>query len=192
MGRAAVTLRAALPQDLEALLELWADVVRRATPAEQAADLLSVIQSAAASDNQRLLVAEYDGEVAGAVHLSLTSISPLNLEPVVHALSPHVLPDYRRRGVGAALMEAAVAFAEERGVAYVATAATSSSRDSNRFFARLAMGPLAVLRVAPTHTVRQRLNALRPARSRVAQSSNRHIDKVLAARRVRRGDRVSS
>ncbi|WP_241901705.1 hypothetical protein [Nocardioides houyundeii] len=77
-------------------------------------------------------------------------------------------------------------------MAYVATAATSSSRDSNRFFARLAMGPLAVLRVAPTHTVRQRLNALRPARSRVAQSSNRHIDKVLAARRVRRGDRVSS
>ena len=36
-------------------------------------------------------------------------VTPLNLEPIVQAVSPHVLPEFRRRGIGRALMEAAVA-----------------------------------------------------------------------------------
>ena len=95
------------------------------------------------------MVAEYDGDVAGAVHLRATTLTPINLEPVVQAISPHVLPDFRRRGVGRALMEAAVAFAEELGIAHIATAAVSGSRDANRFMARLALGPHAILRLAP-------------------------------------------
>ena len=38
-------------------------------------------------------------------------------------------------------MEAAVSYAEELGIGYVATAASSGSRDANRFMARLALGP---------------------------------------------------
>ena len=93
-------------------------------------------------------------------------MSALNLEPVVRALSPHVLPRFQRHGIGSALMDAAVSWAEELGIAHVATAAVAGSRDANRFMARIALGPYAVLRVATTHAVRTRLSAhRRPARS---------------------------
>ena len=108
------------------------------------------------------MVAEYDGEVAGAVHLRVTTMTPINLERVVQAVSPHVLPRYRRHGVGRALMDAAVSFAEELGIGHVATAAASGSRDANRFMARLALGPWAVLRVASTPMLRSKLTAHAP------------------------------
>jgi predicted N-acetyltransferase YhbS len=183
MMRSLVSLRAALPSDAPLLAELWADVLRRAEHPERVADLLKVIETAAESPVDRLVVAEYDGEVAGAVHLRCTTMSPINLEPLVLAISPHVFPQFRRRGVGRALMEAAVSYAEELGVAHVATAAASGSRDANRFMARLALGPQAVFRVAATHLVRAKLTAQRPA---VAGSRGRHLSQVLAARRSMR------
>src|SRR6188472_359960 len=125
MMRSLVSLRSALPSDAPVLAELWADVLRRADPAEQMADLARVIEASAESPAERLVVAEYDGEVAGAVHLRCTTMSPINLEPLVQAISPHVFPQYRRRGVGRALMESAVSYAEELGIGYVATAASS-------------------------------------------------------------------
>ena len=51
---------------------------------------------------ERIVVAEVDGQVVGAVHLRATTLTPINLEPVVQAISPHVLPDFRRHGVGSA------------------------------------------------------------------------------------------
>jgi GNAT superfamily N-acetyltransferase len=183
MTRSLVSLRSALPSDAPVLAEVWADSLRRAEHDEQISDLVQIIEAAAASAHDRLVVAEYDGEVAGAVHLRETTLSPLNLEPTIRAISPHVLPQYRRHGVGRALMEAAVSFAEELGISHVATAAASGSRDANRFMARLAFGPQAVLRVASTHAVRARLTAQRPAAQR---TSGRHLTQVLAARRSMR------
>ena len=124
-----------------------------------------------------------DQELAGAVFLRLTTVTPVNLEPVVQAISPHVLPQYRRHGVGRMLMESAVTFAEELGVGHVATAAASGSRDANRFMARLGFGPQAVLRITTTHAVRGKLNAQRPAHQRAA---GRNLPQVLAARRSMR------
>ena len=94
-------------------------------------------------------MAEYDGRLAGAVHLRLTTITPLNLDLSVQVMSPNVFPEFRRHGVGRALMDAAVSWAEERGAGHVATAAPSGSRDGNRFMARLALGPVAVLAAGP-------------------------------------------
>ena len=186
MSRSLVSLRRALPSDAHVLAELWGSVLRRAEPEDQVADLLSIIEGAAASDSERLVVAEYDGEVAGAVHLRVTTLSPINLERIVQAVSPHVLPHYRRRGVGRALMDAAVSYAEELGIGHVATAATASSRDANRFMARLALGPRAVYRVAATPIVRAKLTAQSP---RTHRSGARQIPQVLAARRsMRRSD----
>lgn len=190
MTRATVVLRAAVPQDAEALRELWIEMLRPTSGAEQLADVVAVIEEADADPDARVVVAEVDGRVVGAVHLRCAPITALNLDRMVRAFAPHVSPDHQRRGVGSALMESAVTFAEERGIPYVGAAALSSSRDANRFFARLAMGPRAVLRVASTHGLRQRLSASRPSRGAGATSS-RHIDKVLAVRRGRRGARVS-
>ncbi len=189
MSRSLVSLRCAVASDAERLAELWAEVLRRADHAEQVDDLRSIIARATDSPTERLVVAEYDGVVAGAVHLRVTTLSPINLEQVVQAISPHVFTQFRRRGVGRALMEAAVSYAEERGVAHVATAAASASRDANRFMARLALGPQATLRVATTHAVRSKLAAQRPA---VGRTSGRHLTQVMAARRsMRKGTQTT-
>lgn len=190
MMRSQVSLRAARVEDADQLVEVWADVLRRAERSEQVADLVRVIEQATALDDERIVVAEYDGQLAGAVHLRVTTVSPLNLEPVVQAISPHVLPQFRRRGIGRALMEAAVGFAEERGIGHLASAASASSRDGNRFMARLALGPLATLRLAPTAVVRAKLTAQRPAIAR--PSGRQHLTHVLAARRSLRKSQATS
>jgi GNAT superfamily N-acetyltransferase len=184
MSRSLVSLRCAELEDAAVLADLWADSLRRADHQDHVADLEMIIKAAAESPEQKLVVAEYDGNFAGAVFVRVTTLSPLNLDPCVQAISPHVFPKYRRHGVGRTLMECAVSFAEELGISHVSTAASSSSRDGNRFMARLALGPQAVFRVASTHAVRAKLNAQRPAFDRVA--GGRHLTQVLAARRSQR------
>jgi GNAT superfamily N-acetyltransferase len=183
MSRSLVSLRCAELSDAPALAELWCDALRRADRQDHIADLELVIKKAAASPEQRLLVADHDGAVAGAILLRVTSLTPINLEQVVQAISPHVFPQYRRHGIGRLLMESAVSFAEELGVAHVGTAAASGSRDANRFMARLGLGPHAMLRLAPTAAVRAKLTAQRPV---LAATSGRHLTRVLAARRSMR------
>src|SRR3954447_25467264 len=190
MNRSLVSLRSVTLEDASHLAEVWTDVIRRVGPEDQAADMEAVVLEGLASDNQRIVVAGYDGKFAGAVPLERTTMSALNLEPVVRALSPHVLAPYRRHGIGTALMDTAVSWAEELGIAHVATAAVAGSRDANRFMARIALGPYAVLRVATTHAVRNRLGAQRrPARS---TSGGRQLTQVLAARRSMRRARASA
>ena len=183
MTRSLVSLRCALPSDAHVLAEIWGTCSAGPSPRTRSRTCWTIIETAAASEHERLVVAEYDGEVAGAVHLRVTTLTPINLERTVQAVSPHVLPHYRRRGVGRALMDAAVSYAEELGVSNVATAVAAGSRDSNRFMARLALGPRAVLRVASTPMVRAKLTAQTPA---VHRSGGRQLPQVLAARRSMR------
>ena len=185
--RTQVSLRSASPDDAPVLAEVWSEVLRRVDHDQQIADLESIIARVTPLEEERIVVAVYDGEVAGAVHLRASTLSPINLEPVVQAISPHVLPAFRRRGIGRTLMEAAVAFAEERGIAHIATAAVSGSRDANRFMARLALGPHAVLRLAPTAMVQAKLDAQGPAAGLASgRNGARQLTHVLAARRSSR------
>jgi len=181
MSRTPVSLRQATLDDAVFLTELWGDALRRADVQEQATDLELIIKSCEDSAEQRLVVAEYDGEPAGAVLLMVSTLSPINLEPTVHAIAPFVSPLFRRRGVGHTLMEAAVTYAEELGVTHVLTLVAQSSRSSNRFMARLALGPQAVVRVAATPAVRSKLTAQLPAKVRPIGA--RPMGQVLAARR---------
>ena len=123
--------------------------------------------------------------------LQVGTVSALNLEPAVQVIWPTVVPAVRRHGVGRALMEATLAFAEERGVATIATAVGSGARDSNRFMARLALSPLATYRVAPTSAVRARLRGQRPAPVTIGPNG-RQITRVVAARRSLRRSRAAS
>ena len=183
MTRSSVVLREATVADVDALAEVWGAVLRRAEPDEQRDDVRRLVAEAAENPAARIVVAEHDGTVAGAVYLLATTLTPINLEPAVMTVSPHVLPHFRRHGVGKALMEAAVAFADEHRVGHLATAAASASRDGNRFMARLALAPQAVLRVAPVHAVRAKLN---PQRGGARPVGSRPITQVLAARRSQR------
>jgi GNAT superfamily N-acetyltransferase len=185
MSRQPVSMRQATIADVPFLVELWSLALRRADRQDQVHDLEIIVKEAAESAERRLLVADYDGEPAGAVLLRVTPMTPLNLEPTVQALAPHVTPSYRGKGIGSALMEAAVLWAEDLGIAHITTAAASSSRSGNRFMARLSLGPQAVLRASTTHAVRGKLAALQPtsARRTDRMASRRHLGQVLAVRR---------
>lgn len=186
--RAQVLMRPAVAADAPALADVWCDVLRRVDREQQVEDLLLVIDRVSAMPEERITVAVVDGVVVGAVHLRATTMSPINLDRVVQAISPHVLPEYRRHGIGTALVEAAVAFAEEIGIGHLATAVSAGARDSNRFMARLALGPAATLRVAPVSAVKGRLQAQRPT---MARATGRQLPKVLAARRSMRRQGVT-
>lgn len=185
MSRTSFTQRAARLEDAPVLAELWSDVLRRADRAEQVADLELVIKGAAASPEQRFIVVECEGEIAGSVFLRLTTVSPINLDPCVQSIQSRVFDQYRRRGVGRALMEAGVAFAEENGVLHVSTAVPASSREANRFMARLAMAPVATVRMSTTSVVRSRLTPSSPG-------SGRSTPRVLVARRNQRRARAAA
>jgi hypothetical protein len=86
-------------------------------------------------------------------------------------------------------MQTAVDFADELGIAHVGTAVQAGSRDSNRFMARLSLGPIAMLRVAPTASVKNRLMASH--RPMLARGGPRQLTHVLAARRSLRRQQPS-
>lgn len=184
MSRFLVSLRDATLADIEHLAELWQPYLRRGSD-EQLHDLATAIEQLGDRPGERLVVAEYDGEFAGAVFLRTATYSPVNPEPVLQAHNAAVVVQHRKRGVGRALMECAVTWAEELGIAHVATATASGSREANRFMARLALGPQAVLRMAPTPAVRTKLSGRYPG--------GRQVTQVLAVRRsMRRARSVSS
>ncbi len=184
MSRTPVSVRAAEPSDVATLRELWCDILRKGGLDEQLADVARIVATASEREDRVVAVAEVDGEVAGAVYLEASTFTPLNLEPAVLAVSPHVLPQFRRKGVGSALMEAACRFAEQHGITHVQTAAAAELRDANRFMARLSFAPQAMLRAATTSSVRARLPQARQGTP--AATSKQRIDRVLAARRTRR------
>jgi len=184
MSRYSLAPRIARREDAPVLAELWSDVLRRVDRSEQVADVELVIKAAASSPEQRFVVVECDGEIAGGVFLRLTTVSPINLEPCVQSIQPRVFDHYRRRGVGRTLMEATVAFAEENGVLHMTTAVPATARDANRFMARLALAPVATFRMAPTSVVRSRL-------SPTSAGSVRSTPRVLVARRNQRRVRAA-
>ena len=185
MARATISARDASDSDAPALRLLWREQLRPGTPESQLDDVRAVVAAAAVDPRERLVVVECDGRFAGAALLQASTTSPINLDPAVRLVSPQVLEEFRRHGVGTALVEAAVLFAEQLGIQKVSVAAAAGSRDAHRFLARLALTPQATVRIAETSGVRARLAALRHDGGRGSTSASR-VEMVLAARRLRR------
>ncbi len=180
--RPTVGLRAATLDDAEQLVELWGASLRRGSHDEQVADVHRVLTDVSVDEDVRVVVAEGDGEVVGALHLRLSTVSPVNLDPCVQAMLLRVREGARGRGVGQALMEAAVAFAEERGAGHVMSGALASSREGNRFLARLGLAAEATIRLAPTSVLRAKVGTQRNG----VPTGNNQRGRLLAARRRRR------
>lgn len=185
MLRSAVLVRDAVPDDVDALRAVFAGAagpVVDETPGEAA----SAVASIAADPDQRLLVAMLDGRVAGAAQLVRASMSPLQTASAVHVIHLHVLDDCRRHGVGTALMEATVSWAEEKDTTHVLAAAAVGSRDANRFMATLGLGQVAVVRAASVATLRAKLPVEPPAVCMTDSRHHRMVGQVLARRRSMR------
>jgi len=183
VARSMVTLREATVEDASFLTVLWIDLLRRADISDQTTDVETLIKGAAESTEERVVVAEYDGQIAGGVYLRIGPLTPLNATPSLMVLAPYVGGKFRRKGVGRALMETAVTWAEENGITHVVTGAGQGSRDANRYLARLGLGAAAVLRIGSTQLMRDRLTEQLPVGRR---GPGYHPQRVLAARRVRR------
>jgi GNAT superfamily N-acetyltransferase len=64
---------------------------------------------------------------------------------------------HRRKGAGRALIAAAVDFAEKQGIEHVMVGVSPTSREGNRFLARLGFIPVLVRRVATVQVLRRHL-----------------------------------
>lgn len=188
MVRSGVHVRPATEDDLPALLAFGAELRDsllpapnggprlRCTPAAAQSLLEARYREALADDTRHLVVAiDANGEPIGMALLTLASASPLVDCPAVHLSHAVVADRHKRRGAGKALVAAAAAFADERGVEQLVVSVHPGSRDANRFFARLGFAPLAVRRAASVGAVRRRL-----------AQTDRGLGEVVVLRRPRR------
>lgn len=129
-----------------------------------------------------LVGADDAGDIVGLLVARTDAIGAIDLTPVLHVTHLLVAPNHRRRGLGRALLAAAVHLAEEHGVDRMLATAASGSREGNRYLARLGFAPLVVHRVASLSVLRrslgmsegpERMAVLRRARLARAQRANR-------------------
>lgn len=167
----AVRVRPATLADLPALLAFGEELRDRLLPAPEskrsratpvvARSGLEARYAEALGDPDRQVVVAV-GEEDAPLGMALFTIAPANALldlPALHVTHTVVADRHKRRGAGKALVGAAAAYAEEKGLEQVVVSVNPGSREANRFFARLGFAPLAVRRVAPVAVIRRRLQA---------------------------------
>jgi GNAT superfamily N-acetyltransferase len=190
MSRGNIRVRLAVCDDIPALAALAAQVeviapglraVRR-----PGTDRLTAHIGAVLEDSSRVMLVaqdEFSGDVLGTAVLveeEVSSIVPLHGLTVSNLL---VGQGHRRRGVGRALLIAAVRHAEAIGVDTIVVGVRSEDRDTHRYLARLGFTSLVVRRTANVATVRRSLGL-----SDISDRRQRALGRVLTAgRMVRRG-----
>lgn len=176
MSRVNVRVRPAERADVATLVELTRSVdlssgmfSGRAVLDDAAEHLAARFVEILDEGTRTLLVAVEDavGEIVGLLVARPDEIGAIDMTPVLHISHLIVAASHRRRGVGRALLAAAVHLADERGVDRVLAAAGAGSREGNRYLARLGFAPLVVHRIAATSVLRRSLG-LSDAPERVA------------------------
>ena len=191
MSRVPVLVRDAVESDASEICALWSGHLHRPAADEGLSREVLAVEAVAATVHDpltRILVAEVDGELLGSVQLRLGQISPLHTERVVFVNHLQVAKHAERLGIGRALLEAAVTWAEQEGITSLVAAAGANDREANRFLARLGMAQIAVLRGAPVAALRARLPVPSVAMRNGARAS-RSVGQVVALRRSQRRSR---
>ena len=91
-----------------------------------------------------------------------------------------------RTEVGSSLLEAAVTWAEQKGIGTLLAATGGNDRETNRFMARLGLGQVAVLRGSSVAALRARLPHDPSAAARGRTRRSRNVGQVVAMRRSQR------
>jgi GNAT superfamily N-acetyltransferase len=183
MSRAQAVVRDAVPGDALALQSIWLDFAAADRPVDRQTRETSMVDQIERSitrfetdPSERLLVALVDGQAVGVAHLRRAPLSPMHPDDAVHVGYLHVLSNFRRRGIGRQLLDAAADWADEKDSEHIVASIGARNRDANRFLARLGLAQVAVVRASTVVGLRSKL----AARGHSAASH------VVAARRLTR------
>jgi ribosomal protein S18 acetylase RimI-like enzyme len=193
-----VRVRPVTVDDLPVLMELGEELRDQLLPTEGSGRVRGAThrgaleqryRDAIADPTRHLVLAVEPAEggtevVLGMAMLTVASANALLDIPAVHVTHAVVTGERRRRGAGRALVAAAAAHAEERGIEQLVVSVNPSSRDAARFFARLGFAPLAVRRTAPVSVVRRRLALGERAESGARRGGLRPAGSSARTRRV--------
>jgi GNAT superfamily N-acetyltransferase len=192
VSRSAVLVRELAATDGPALHALWGPMLPQpapdVTPASYAEHVLTSMQH---HPGATVLVAEVEGAVVGAAYLHRSLAAPVAGAEALEVGLLAVAPERTRRGVGRALLERALSHAEHLGLDNVLVAGRPDDRETSRFLARLGLAQVALLRIASVPALRGRLPLDPPGVVGVVQGTrrNRHVGRVIAARRTQRRSR---
>lgn len=192
MSRVPVLVRDAVDADAARICALWAGPMHRPEVDEgltREVEAAEGIARTARDPLARIIVAEVDDAILGCAHLRIAYVSPIRTERVLLVNHLQVAKHAERLGVGRALLEAAVTWAEQEGVASLLAPAAANDREANRFLARLGLAQLAVLRGTKVAALRARLPGDPSAAVRGASRTSRTVGQVVALRRSQRRSR---
>jgi ribosomal protein S18 acetylase RimI-like enzyme len=193
VSRGNLRIRPAALSDINELISLTVEngVTEHVGRRGRKGDLSSV------ADRFRSLLSDLDRLVLVAVDEATEQLVgfAVLLEEHIGVLAPtttlyisHLLvaPSFRRRGAGRALLTGAVRHAEDREISHVVVGVQASSRDANRYLARLGFAPLVVRRIASVSALRRSLG-IADTMDRVALRRRRTVRGVIPGRVVGRG-----
>ena len=149
----AITVRDIAVDDLPALMPLWEEIQADNAGLDVSA-LISRIELAE-SENFRLLVAWDGDDAVGITMVTMADVGTWTELSAVQLSGLHVLAKARHRGVGKALLNAALVCADNWGCANLVVTVPPASREANRFFARLGFAPIATKRIVDTEALRR-------------------------------------
>ena len=125
------TVRAAGPADLPVLAELLVEFNGEGLPPEALARCMEEVQ-----DLETALLGEWDGEAAGLLVLRIVPTLS-GADPWVEITEMYVRPHFRRRGIGRALVEAALDCGRQRGCREFHLLVDPSNKAGQAFYAEL-------------------------------------------------------
>lgn len=173
MTRAAIPVRDAREGDMAAIMHLTAEVLDEAEGEGQShPGVRRLIESAdmqARQEQFQRLLADADVRIIVATDpiddTALTGVAVLSQDMITAVFeSPAILVNYllvpsrfRNRGIGKALLAEATRYADHCGAKHLMVGVSSTSRQTNRYYARIGFAPLVVRRIASVHHLRKSL-----------------------------------
>lgn len=163
MPRTPVVTRLATIADVSVLVSLWNELRNVGARAERAVnpvatpDVEAAFAAAMSDADKHVILACVDGQPAGMAVCRTVEPDPLSDSRVLQMSHVVVTRQHRRRGVGHALLAAAVEIADAEQLEHIGVEIYPSVRDASRFYARLGFAPVTVRRVAPLAVLRRRL-----------------------------------
>lgn len=159
MARRTVDVNPVDPEDLRDVTSLWLAARVDSGSSKDAARRCVTdgrLSTALRRPGVQAFVARLDGEAVG---YAIATENPFGLSPQAELAIEQlwVGPDARRHGVAKALIAAVLSCAERSGCELVVSNVPTSSRDANRFFARLGFSSVIVRRVVSTSQLRRKL-----------------------------------